>query len=303
MNRCRFVGLLALLAVVVSANNAAPAQTALPALREDAIKLDQPSNAERLKALTALLRERELKFEAFPFPNARQDRDAREQGQNLVMTLGAGARTIIVGAHFDAARLPDGQMSHAMVDNAASVSVLIHAARALRQEILKHRVQIVFFDMEEIGLVGSKHFAATLEAARIAAMVNLDIAGYGNTLAFGPSAQAVSREVYAAMWQVCAQQDFACVEFPQFPPSDDRNFQAAKIPNISLAVLPRIEAHQLWLRFNGGAESGLREGFAPATARLIHTKEDTAEKLDAAGMTLAYQAVLQLVRQLDAKLP
>jgi hypothetical protein len=105
------------------------------------------------------------------------------------------------------------------------------------------------------------------------------------------------------MWQVCAQQDFACVEFPQFPPSDERNFQAAKIPNISLAVLPRLEAHQLWLRFNGGAESGLREGFAPATARLIHTKEDTAEKLDAAGMTLAYQAVLQLVRQLDAKLP
>jgi Peptidase family M28 len=190
-----------------------------------------------------------------------------------------------------------------MVDNAASAAILIHAARALREQKLKHRVQFVFFDMEEIGLVGSKHFAGTLDAARITAMVNLDIAGYGNTLAFGPSAQTVNRAVYQAMWQVCAQQDFACVEFPQFPPSDDRNFQAAKIPNLSLAVLPRLEAHQLWLRVNGGAEAGLREGFAPATARLIHTKDDTAEKLDAAGMTLAYQAVLQLVRQLDAKLP
>ncbi len=271
-------------------------------IKEDAIRLEQPSNAERFKALTTLLQERELKFEARPFPNPRLDRDARAEGQNLVVTLGSGARTIIVGAHFDAARLPDGQISRAMVDNAAGVAVLIHVARALRQHKLKHQVQFVFFDLEEIGLAGSKHFASTSEAARITAMVNLDIAGYGNTLIFGPAEQTISREVYRAMWQVCAQQDFTCIEFPKFPPSDDRSFQAAKIPNISLAVLPRAEAHQLWLRFNGGAESGLRDGFAPATARLIHTKEDTAEKLDPAGMALAYQGVLNLLLHLDGKL-
>ena len=42
-----------------------------------------------------------------------------------------------------------------------------------------------------------------------------------------------------------------------------RSFQAAGVPNISLAVLRAAEAHQMWLLLNGGPESGLRQGFVP----------------------------------------
>ena len=101
---------------------------------------------------------------------------------------------------------------------------------------------------------------------------------------------------------MCAEASIHCVEFPQYPPSDDRSFQAAGLPNISLAVVPQAEAHQLWLMLNAGDDSGLRQGFAPSILRIIHTPEDTPDRLDPAAMTLAYNAVAQLVLRLDAAL-
>jgi len=260
----------------------------------DATRLDRPSNAERLEALTALLRERGLDFEVQPFENER-----KEKGQNLIVTIGSGDRDIVIGAHFDAVRLKDGSLSHGMVDNAAGAVVLTRVAEALRARRLKHRIRLVFFDMEELGLLGSAHYVKSLENSKVAAAVNVDIAGYGDTLMFGPGKNEGNAEVYGAMWRTCAAQRFACMEFPNFPPGDDRSFQAGKIPNLSLAILPAVEAHQLWLMLNGGKESGLAEGFVPPILKSIHAPGDTAEKLDAAAMARITDAVVNLVMELD----
>ena len=262
-------------------------------LTTDVARLDRPSNAERLEALTALLRERGLDFEVQPFENER-----KEKGQNLIVTIGSGDRDIVIGAHFDAVRLKDGSLSHGMVDNAAGTVVLTRVAEALRTRRLKHRVRVVFFDMEELGLLGSAHFVKSLDS-KVAAAVNVDIAGYGDTLIFGPGKNEGNAEVYGAMWRTCAEQRFSCIEFPNFPQGDDRSFQAGKIPNLSLAIVPALEAHQLWLLLHGGKESGLAEGFLPATLKTIHTSTDTAEKLDAAAMTRITDAVVNLVMELD----
>ena len=264
----------------------------------DAARLDRPSNAERLEALTALLRERGLEFELQAFPNERKEKDSREQGQNVIVTLGTGERDIVIGAHFDAARLQDGSLSHGMVDNAAGAVVLTRVAEALRARRLKHRVRLVFFDLEESGLLGSAHYVKSLDR-KVAAAVNVDIAGYGDTLLFGPGKNEGNAEVYGAMWRVCAEQRFSCLELPNFPPGDDRSFQAAKIPNISLAILPAVEAHQIWLLLNGEKDSGLAEGFLPAILKTIHASGDTADKLDAAAMTRISDAVVSLVMELD----
>ncbi|HWM89522.1 MAG TPA: M28 family peptidase [Thermoanaerobaculia bacterium] len=268
-------------------------------LASDAARLDQSSNAARLEALTGLLRERGVKFEVQAFPNERKEKDSREQGQNVIVTLGSGPRAIVVGAHFDAVRLGDGTLSHGMVDNAAGSVVLTRVIEALQARRLKHRVQVVFFDMEEIGLVGSAHYAKSLDRAKVAAAVNIDIAGYGDTLIFGPAKGQGNAEVYGAMWRVCAEQRFSCVEFPDFPQGDDRSFQAAGIPNLSLAILPTLEAHQLWLLLNGGEKSGLEKGFLPPILSTIHAPGDTVEELDDAAMTRVSDAVVSLVLRLD----
>ena len=51
----------------------------------------------------------------------------------------------------------------------------------------------------------------------------------GAALAFGPAAREGNAAVYDAMRRVCADVAAPCIEFPAYPPSDDRSFQAAGI--------------------------------------------------------------------------
>lgn len=266
----------------------------------DLARLKQATNASRLAALKEILTERKIPFEALTFEGGKKDEP--EKGTNLSVAFGSGPREIVVGAHYDAAMLKDGTLSHGMVDNGASVVALVRLAEALRGKKLRHPVRILFFDQEEIGLLGSKAYAAGKKPGEVAAAVNLDVAGYGDTVAYGTGKGEASAPVVQALERVCAEQRLDCVRFPQFPPSDDRSFEAAGHPNISLAFLPRVEAHQLWLLLNGGSESGLRESFTPPIVRTIHTPEDRIEKVEPATLDLATKTVLDVVLQLDASL-
>jgi hypothetical protein len=188
-----------------------------------------------------------------------------------------------------------------MVDNAAGVIILTRVAETLKSRQLRHRIRIVFFDMEEAGLQGSKHFASSLDRATVRLMVNVDIAGYGDTILSGPTSAAGTSDLHQALSRVCAARGYNCLRLAAFPNGDDRSFQALNIPAISLGILPALEAHQVWLLFNGGKESGLSPGFAPPILRTIHTPRDTADKLTPAGMTLMHDAVVGLLLELDAQ--
>lgn len=267
----------------------------------DLARLKQATNAGRLAALKEILTERKIPFEAQTFDGGKKDQP--ETGTNLSVAFGsAGPREIVVGAHYDAARLKDGTLSHGMVDNGASVIALVRLAEALRDKKLRHPVRLLFFDQEEIGLLGSKAYVSGKKPGEVAAVVNLDVTGYGDTVAYGTGKGEESAPVVQALERVCAEQQLDCVRFPKFPPSDDRSFEAAGFPNVSLAFLPRVEAHQLWLLLNGGPESGLRESFTPPVVRTIHTPEDRIEKVEPATLDLAAKTVLDVVLQLDASL-
>lgn len=239
------------------------------------------SNAARFEAVTALLEARQLPFTVEPFTIAKPiGREPRTEGRNIVVTIGEGTQDIVIGAHYDAARLPDGTLSHGAVDNAASSVLLVRLADALRARPLPVRVRVVWFDMEELGLIGSSRYVAQHAPDRIAAMINFDVNGYGDTVLFGPSERSDNAALRRTLVETCAAEDVACVGFAQMPPGDDRSFVAAGIPTLSLAVLPAIEAHQLWLLVNAGAKAGLAEGTLPAVMRILHTPEDTIAKVD-----------------------
>ena len=266
----------------------------------DARRLDQASSDDRFDAVLALLHERGLSFEVQPFTASRTEEDPSIAGRNVVIDVGTGDRDLIVGAHADAVVLDDGSLGHGMVDNAAAVAVLIRVAAVLQGYTLRHRVRVVLFDLEELGLLGSRHFVDSVDRNRVVAMVNLDIAGRGDTVVYGPSASIGNESVYASVRQACADAIHECLEFGRFPTSDDRSFQGAGIPNVSLGTVPRLEAHQMWLLLNSGDdESGLADGFVPPILRIIHTPADTVERLDPEAMTMAYNMVMRVVLQLD----
>ena len=99
--------------------------------------------------------------------------------RNVIGRLGAvrSGPLIILGAHFDSVEGSPGAD-----DNASGVAVLLEAARILSTLRLRSQVLFCAFNLEELNMVGSTHFAKKLKTAgaNIRAMVSLEMVGYTN---------------------------------------------------------------------------------------------------------------------------
>jgi len=298
----RVLTLLATLAVA----QASAAQTTSDALVAEVRTLSAaPDNDARFDALTALLKTHNLPFTVETFtldkppaagPNAAPD--PRTRGRNVVVTLGNGRDTVVVGAHYDAKWINDKTLSQGAVDNGASSVMLVHAAAALKGQRLGSKVTFVWFDFEESGLIGSAKYVEAHAGDRIRAMLNYDINGYGDTVLFGPPMGGDDPRLGRIMLEACAAEGVNCLRFGGMPPGDDRSFGARKIPSISIAILPATEAHQLWLMLHAKS-AGLAQGFAPPIFSTIHTPNDVPDKLDAMGMATAGRLAQALIRRVS----
>jgi Zn-dependent M28 family amino/carboxypeptidase len=271
------------------------ASPALAGTAEDVAAFVQPTQAGRLAALEALLKREGLVYEIQPFDGGPKERPAR--GYNVVVTLGAGDSDILLTAHYDAKVLKDGTLAGAVVDNAASVVALVQAAGVLRGDKLSHRLRIVFFDQEELGLLGAHAYAAGPDAGRVAAVINFDVNGYGDTAFF---AEPKAAPLAAAVRRACLAAGQDCLAFPNYPPSDHLAFRGIGVPETSISFLPAREVHQMWLMFNAGQTSGLPDGFAPRALSLIHTPDDNMSAIEPATIERAGRLAVELVRAADA---
>ena len=270
-------------------------------LRAQVAAFVQPSNEARTAVVVAQLRAAGFEPTVETFTGGNRQTGEME-GRNVVVTLGDGPREILLTAHYDAVKLRDGTMSHGVVDNAASVVGVIEAAKILRGKALNHRIRIILFDQEELGLIGARKWIEAHGLTNVAAVVNSDVAGYGDTLMYGQNNGAQSAFVTRAVQELCAERAMQCVGYPVYPPSDDRAFSAAGAPVVSLGFQDEIGAHQMWLAFNGGQTNGLAEGFVPRVFQLIHSADDTMERIDPATVALAGTTYAAVVERLDRQL-
>jgi len=95
----------------------------------------------------------------------------------IAIRRGTRDETIVLGAHYDSVEVGAGAN-----DNASGVAVLLETARVLAHKPIQHTLVFIAFDAEEIGLVGSRQYVASLSDAargRIVAMINFDTLGGG----------------------------------------------------------------------------------------------------------------------------
>lgn len=263
--------------------------------------LEADSNAERRDALEAFLDDLGVPYQPERFTIEPRSNYPRREGVNLVVTIGEGERDILIGGHYDAAFLPDGRLSRGAVDNGASVAILARLAAMVMDERFRHRLRVVFFDMEEIGLIGSRQYVMDHAGDRIVAAVNLDVNGYGDTIFYGPSAETGNEKLYGVMREHCVASSIDCVEAPAYPDSDYESFQAAGIPNISFSIFPAVEARELWLFLNGG-RGAFAPGFLPDVFRTIHTSQDTSARVEPGALDLGLDSLVGYVRRIDREL-
>jgi aminopeptidase YwaD len=84
---------------------------------------------------------------------------------------------IVIGAHFDAVpRTPGAD------DNGTGTAALVELARVLKDQPLKRTVRLIFFNLEEAGLIGSRHYAAEFSqnpgTERLVGMISLEMLGF-----------------------------------------------------------------------------------------------------------------------------
>lgn len=86
---------------------------------------------------------------------------------------------LIVGAHFDAVPGAPGAD-----DNGTGVAALLEAARVLKDRPMRRSVRLIFFNLEELGLYGSKDYVRRIRKRvqngdeKIVGMVSLEMLGF-----------------------------------------------------------------------------------------------------------------------------
>lgn len=229
-------------------------------------------------------------------------RTVQETGYNIVAEFGPKrGQEILLVAHYDAIQLK-GPPSMGVVDNAASVVAITAAAERLTSAKLQHRVRLLFTDQEELGLLGAKAWIAAHGLDAVAAVVNADVAAYGDTLMYGLNTGEQSRPVLVALEQVCIERAMRCKGMAAYPPSDDVAFAQAGAPVVSIGFQPEAEA-DLLEAFMSAINSGQQpDGLAPAVLMLIHTPNDSLDRADPETIEIAARTFEALVRKLDRTL-
>lgn len=100
--------------------------------------------------------------------------------QNLILNIpstlaNASSAPLLIGAHYDAVAACPGAD-----DNATGVAALLEIARALAIQPIRYPVRLVAFDLEELGLLGSKAYASELrqQGVPLRLMMSLEMLGY-----------------------------------------------------------------------------------------------------------------------------
>ena len=215
--------------------------------------------------------------------------EGRGAGANVVVTLpGSGTKTIVVGAHLDRVNAGRGA-----VDNGAACAVLIQLVAAFTAAPLERStLQVVFFDREEAGLLGSHAFFA---GHRADYALNLDVFAYGNEIFATAShpERLLHRSLHAA--SDATGMPLRSVPRASYPDSDHVTMMNAGIETLGLALIDSADIDGV-LAIGGGR---LTLGKGPRILTIIHSRNDTIAEVRPDQMTRGIALVEQLIRNVD----
>jgi Iap family predicted aminopeptidase len=213
-----------------------------------------------------------------------------QAGENLVADLGGPdkAPLLLIGAHYDKVAV-----GHGATDNASGVAAVLELAQALKAKPLQHhRVQVVFWDLEEKGLIGAHAWVETAGREKPALYVNFDVFGWGDTLWM----MAPDRDTafVAALRTASQQEKLGFSPGDKYPPTDHLAFLKAGWPAVSFSLVGGDEIDPILAVFGGGKPAQV-----PKVMQVIHSERDTTAELDAARVDDALRVVEQGLRAWD----
>jgi aminopeptidase S len=216
--------------------------------------------------------------------------DGRE-GENILAELPSegATKTLMLGAHYD--RVNEGQGA---IDNASGSVAVLELLAALKEKPLKnYAVSAAFFDLEEIGLRGSADYIKVRGGKNLPSVfINFDVFGYGDTL------WAMTRDE-KTLSATSVKSAATAAKFPlqigtSYPPSDHLSFIRAKVETLSFSLIDGKEIPSILKVFNHEMPEKM-----PRVLTIIHSPNDTADKVDGPAVARALPVVEQAIRLMD----
>ena len=192
---------------------------------ENLSRISLPDNEKRRQALKNILHENKLDY--FCQTGIGNSLDAK----NIIIRFGKSSRRLVVGAHYDTYKGSTGAN-----DNASGVCILIELAKAAKELSPTPNIDFVFFDCEETGGKGSKLYIQEIDPKNIPAMINFDICGVGDSVLTAPAKWA-SKGIFSKALISVAENDIDFEVISMLPEGDDRIFEKANIPNLSVGLV------------------------------------------------------------------
>jgi aminopeptidase YwaD len=171
---------------------------------------------------------------------------------------------LVVGAHYDSVSGSTGAN-----DNGAAVCVLLTLLQTYVHQPPQIPLDIVFFDLEEQGHLGSLAYIERSTAREILAMINLDICGVGNTLLCAPDRHARTDPFAQPLQKTLQKSSLPCYILPTLPSGDDYSFEKAGIPNLSLCMVPDSDIAVMMAAMNA-VNKGKQPQKRPAILETFH---------------------------------
>lgn len=178
---------------------------------------------ERKNAILSVLDELEIPYEIHD--TVRNEKPV----SNIIVSMNPSDHRLVIGAHWDSVNESTGAN-----DNASSCSILLRLCEHLRNT--EKSVDLVFFDQEEAGCLGSKAYIEEIGAENISAMVNLDVCGHGQHVVICGKAN-VDNSAFGGIMTSSNLEKNGVNVLDWLPTGDDRSFASAQIPNISVCTL------------------------------------------------------------------
>jgi Zn-dependent M28 family amino/carboxypeptidase len=228
--------------------------------------------------------------------------------RNIVFEIPGKSRpgeVLLIGAHFDAVPNCPGAD-----DNGTGVSALLEIARALKDEPMQRTVRFVLFNLEELGLIGSRQYVQQYfedqraDKPKVIGMLSLEMLGYYSTV---PGSQRLPFKVPGVDGSTLAGDFIGLATIAKFQPFSQalRSAMQASEPKAKLLVadfmpvampdLLRSDHAPFLLK---GVPAVILADTADFRNPHYHKPSDTVDKLDKARYALTVRALAGAVHTL-----
>lgn len=217
-------------------------------------------------------------------------------GRSLEVELGSDGPVLILSAHYD--RVPESGGAN---DDASCVAALVQAYQALAAQSPPPRitVRVIFFDDEELGLVGSRAYVESRDLSAVRGVIGLELCGIGDAVGIWDVAEGLAdAAVVKAIARAAEAEGIYSATHGPVPrfSGDHWPFQKHGIPAVGLTVLPRED--EATLRAYVADPDSLRWLFRfmrPTIFQTYHAPGDTAATIDEAALAMTARLVVRTV--------